>query len=1008
MRLTRSHYWRIILQFLISSISIALGNEVRSDCKNDGCTVRWNMTHLSFAPVESVRYYLVELVAKSHNEMKQTQKIYQNQQHLIYSTSFKNLNNNFQYILTITPFIDTPYSIYDTDAQIRKILNFEKKFSNDRSNFFISNFLEDYSTNNIRVHDNVKSNSQLPIPFALQFKISYSPLLFNIRWQIGNNSMKHQLFRLRFQSESLFMKNSEALLQDDAMMMDALKSSNDKFSEIFIFSKCCSIDFSPAKFKFLPFTNYTLQIQRINISYKANNQSYYVDNKSYYSMGIYIQLDTLFPPLDSPSGLTVISPNKPTSVKIKWKMPMEPNGKIIKYIVEYRKLMEENDNWQFVLINGNIPRIHLLQLMPETNYLFRVKAENVIGSSPYSKTLQHVTAPLFYNSDSNYMDDAFRSLEFDANLPELDFQIESYSTVKPKKINKFKVIQNDDHTITNKMKVDDEFSEDKKKKNENLFSKKMIYIVVGCICTTIFCTGSMAGIIIRMKMNNTLRRQQSQNGKADSSKSFGEVLTVDAPSSLTSAGQLANITYNMNNRNGSYTPLLSSSVDGTSSHQTERTSTTSNSNCSKKQLLTIASDNSKCQSILNQEKENNNSSMNPTTSLHRQRNRNQLVSIEEQRQQSSPIHNPMIHVTPLREPNANLSRFCAIDVNDSDYEPSNSSMMQHQHQQQEQCYNIEKQNSTTLLSFSSNNNIMKQQNGTFCNTMKKSRINGSVTNTNDDEFYCYNNANINDNRHFHQYTHARSNQATLRRNMKDTPHIHVKPLFKSPNDNMMINGTERSLHQIINKTNIFSPHHSRNYLADYYSQNNKQPYEPTSAGIYQPTNSSLNSDSLSTRESIYSNGNTSSNGGKVQISGRSQLNVSFKNNLNCYETKLNESPIVQQRPPSSNMSSNSNSSMNGLKQRCDYRYTHEQREIPEECPNSINSTQFSNSQTMKFDESNNSLLKVMKPLLRSQTEDETLRNNNKVTFENQDLTAEMASLDCIMQDLNTITGDNCR
>lgn len=84
-----------------------------------------------------------------------------------------------------------------------------------------------------------------------------------------------------------------------------------------------------------------------------------------------------------PASLTFDSPTE-KSLILYWTPPLEPNGKLLGYMVQYQQEVESRDSpWQVVIISDSSVNHHELDsLDPSSHYVFKVRARTSAGEGP--------------------------------------------------------------------------------------------------------------------------------------------------------------------------------------------------------------------------------------------------------------------------------------------------------------------------------------------------------------------------------------------------------------------------------------------------------------------------------------------------------------------------------------------------------------------------------------------------------------------------------------------------
>ena len=97
-------------------------------------------------------------------------------------------------------------------------------------------------------------------------------------------------------------------------------------------------------------------------------------------------------PPEVPFGVKVLDKSG-RSVQLSWSAPYDGNSPLTRYLIEYKV---SKGDWQTdidrVLVPGQQTIAGVYNLMPATNYHFRLVAENDVGASEPSETVTIITA----------------------------------------------------------------------------------------------------------------------------------------------------------------------------------------------------------------------------------------------------------------------------------------------------------------------------------------------------------------------------------------------------------------------------------------------------------------------------------------------------------------------------------------------------------------------------------------------------------------------------------------
>jgi protein sidekick len=99
-----------------------------------------------------------------------------------------------------------------------------------------------------------------------------------------------------------------------------------------------------------------------------------------------IQLRTLE---DRPGEISDVSFNNvyDTSLEIDWRPPVEPNGKILAYVISYRPLLAGNaTKFEQVVLDASQTRFTLRNLKQTTEYMIGIKAKTKAGDGQVKYT----------------------------------------------------------------------------------------------------------------------------------------------------------------------------------------------------------------------------------------------------------------------------------------------------------------------------------------------------------------------------------------------------------------------------------------------------------------------------------------------------------------------------------------------------------------------------------------------------------------------------------------------
>ncbi|XP_044516051.1 immunoglobulin superfamily DCC subclass member 4 [Gracilinanus agilis] len=89
-------------------------------------------------------------------------------------------------------------------------------------------------------------------------------------------------------------------------------------------------------------------------------------------------------PSTPPSDLR-LSPLTPSTVRLRWCPPVEPNGVIVEYLILYSSNHSKPDHlWTLLTTDGNIFSVEVHGLESDTRYFFKMGARTEVGPGPFS------------------------------------------------------------------------------------------------------------------------------------------------------------------------------------------------------------------------------------------------------------------------------------------------------------------------------------------------------------------------------------------------------------------------------------------------------------------------------------------------------------------------------------------------------------------------------------------------------------------------------------------------
>uniref|UniRef100_A0A2K5RVA4 Immunoglobulin superfamily DCC subclass member 4 n=1 Tax=Cebus imitator TaxID=2715852 RepID=A0A2K5RVA4_CEBIM len=128
-----------------------------------------------------------------------------------------------------------------------------------------------------------------------------------------------------------------------------------------------------------PFTKYEFAVQ-----------SHGVDMDG--PFGSVVELSTLPDRPSTPPSDLRLSPLTPSTVRLRWCPPTEPNGEIVEYLILYSNNQTRPDHqWTLLTTEGNIFSAEVHGLESDTRYFFKMGARTEVGPGPFSRLQDVIT-----------------------------------------------------------------------------------------------------------------------------------------------------------------------------------------------------------------------------------------------------------------------------------------------------------------------------------------------------------------------------------------------------------------------------------------------------------------------------------------------------------------------------------------------------------------------------------------------------------------------------------------
>nr|XP_033776014.1 immunoglobulin superfamily DCC subclass member 4 isoform X3 [Geotrypetes seraphini] len=98
-------------------------------------------------------------------------------------------------------------------------------------------------------------------------------------------------------------------------------------------------------------------------------------------------------PATPPSDVQLIGTGQ-TWAQLRWQPPIQPNGVILEYIIEFScNSSQTEDMWTLLVTGGDTFEMDVNGLESNTRYFFRMGARTIVGLGPYSSVLEVYTLP---------------------------------------------------------------------------------------------------------------------------------------------------------------------------------------------------------------------------------------------------------------------------------------------------------------------------------------------------------------------------------------------------------------------------------------------------------------------------------------------------------------------------------------------------------------------------------------------------------------------------------------
>uniref|UniRef100_A0A2K6TQD9 Immunoglobulin superfamily DCC subclass member 4 n=1 Tax=Saimiri boliviensis boliviensis TaxID=39432 RepID=A0A2K6TQD9_SAIBB len=128
-----------------------------------------------------------------------------------------------------------------------------------------------------------------------------------------------------------------------------------------------------------PFTKYEFAVQSHGVD---------VDGP----FGSVMELSTLPDRPSTPPSDLQLSPLTPSTVRLRWCPPTEPNGEIVEYLILYSNNQTRPDHqWTLLTTEGNIFSAEVHGLESDTRYFFKMGARTEVGPGPFSRLQDVIT-----------------------------------------------------------------------------------------------------------------------------------------------------------------------------------------------------------------------------------------------------------------------------------------------------------------------------------------------------------------------------------------------------------------------------------------------------------------------------------------------------------------------------------------------------------------------------------------------------------------------------------------
>ena len=108
-------------------------------------------------------------------------------------------------------------------------------------------------------------------------------------------------------------------------------------------------------------------------------------------------------PSTAPRDLTIVPDpeGNPSNVRLQWQPPKQPNGQVNGYVIFYTTDESKSDrDWSIHPLLGDKMNAVLTNLLPDTNYYFKIQARNEKGTGPLSPSVSFRTASISHSPSS--------------------------------------------------------------------------------------------------------------------------------------------------------------------------------------------------------------------------------------------------------------------------------------------------------------------------------------------------------------------------------------------------------------------------------------------------------------------------------------------------------------------------------------------------------------------------------------------------------------------------------